>query len=484
MRGKISLAHYKSELIAKGEKLSPNDFAARVAESENGVPQLLQGVRQLKKGAALPDHYPPRMQVTHSGRALVGFREHDWIEDKVTNHWEQLAADLKTNEQTLIEIRAALAKPVLNSQLDYLLGMKIPVTNLTSAKALTQWFGAASQLALHEGRNHAALEFLLPHIRLPRLLQEDHIAISELVRDAVAAIAKTATWEALQADGWTDEDLTRMQEAWTTQDFCESMTHGLEGEVVFGDTSFELLRKSNGETVHAFYWMEEYAPVEDSDRPFWERTLRAIPYGDVTANFLKQQIYCRIWCFAWLDQDEVFYVERTHLLLQINRTATAGKSFAETRPAIDRFEAESLNRNLYDRLRYPNPQSLISLSKVVNKAMRAETERSLAICAIALKRYGLRHRESPASLAALVPEFVPSVPIDYMDGKPMKYHLNPDGSFTLYSVGEDVKDDGGDASPLPGNESSRVLWHRKDFVWPSPALPEEVEAWRKEAAKN
>jgi hypothetical protein len=111
--------------------------------------------------------------------------------------------------------------------------------------------------------------------------------------------------------------------------------------------------------------------------------------------------------------------------------------------------------------------------------MRGDTERSIVICAIALKRYLLRHRKFPSSLELLVPEFVSSVPVDYMDGGPLKYRLNSDGSFTLYSVGDDGKDDGGDAELSPGKSSTRNLWDRKDFVWPAPASPEEVAAYRR-----
>jgi hypothetical protein len=71
-----------------------------------------------------------------------------------------------------------------------------------------------------------------------------------------------------------------------------------------------------------------------------------------------------------------------------------------------------------------------------------------------------------------------------MDGKPVKYHLNAGGSFTLYSVGEDGKDDGGDASAAPEHQDSASSWFRKDFVWPSAASPEEAEAYRNQAVKN
>jgi len=67
-----------------------------------------------------------------------------------------------------------------------------------------------------------------------------------------------------------------------------------------------------------------------------------------------------------------------------------------------------------------------------------------------------------------------------MDGKPIKYALKADGSFLLYSVGEDGQDDGGSNEMLPKKTNSNNLWERKDFVWPAPASPEETEAWRKE----
>jgi len=116
--------------------------------------------------------------------------------------------------------------------------------------------------------------------------------------------------------------------------------------------------------------------------------------------------------------------------------------------------------------------------------MRAETERSITLCAIAIERHFLRHSQYPETLDALVPEFLAVVPIDYMDGQPMRYRRNTNGGFTLYSVGEDGEDDGGDAVLQPNLPGSLNLWQRKDFVWPRPALPEEVEVWRRERAST
>ena len=172
-------------------------------------------------------------------------------------------------------------------------------------------------------------------------------------------------------------------------------------------------------------------------------------------------------------------------IIEMARDAAVEESYVEVLPVMDQIDREIPNKNFYDELRFPlSPQSLMSLSRTVKKAMKAETERSIATCAIALKRYSILHGKSPTSLDSLVTEFLPSLPVDYMDGKPLKYRRNADGGFTLYSVGEDGKDDGGDASLLPDKTGSRNRWSRKDFIWPAPALPEEVEVWRREAAKN
>jgi len=484
IRGKITLGRYKRELIAKGEKISPRDFVALPRGQENAAPEVYEALKRLSEGAVLPNKYPPAMRLTPAGRAVICFRESQWVEGKVTNGWEELSADLKSNEVVLAQIRASLEKPVLNNDLDYSQGFNLRLTHLMHAKRLVNWFGPAAQLALREKRNEAALEALTAQIRAPRLLEEDRLAISELVRIAVAAIARATTWEAMQADGWTDEQLFKLQDVWASQHFTTATANALQGEAAFASASYEMMRKSNENAVDSLYGLDQFFSLDDSDRPWWEGTLRHIPYGEEVADFLKKQVYCRVWRFAWLDQDEYHNLKIMQQLLGMARSAAEAKSFAGVRSDIDQLESGNSVRSFYDRLRYPAPDLGITLSRVVNKAMRAETERSIVICAIALKRYSLRHGKAPGSLDSLVPAFVQAVPIDYMDGKPMKYQLNADGSFSLYSVGEDLHDDGGDAALQTGRTNLRNLWARKDFVWPSAASPEEVEAYRKESAKK
>jgi hypothetical protein len=401
----------------------------------------------------------------------------------VTNNWNQVFYDLEANKAALDRIRAALEKQVLDNRVDLSLGSKMTFSHLAPAKSLTYWFSAGTQLALHKNRPHEALAYLRSQIGLPRLLTEDRLAISELVRIAIAAWARNGTWEALQAADWNDEDLAQIQSAWDDQHFLSGLARGLEGEVVFQLSSYDLIRKSNEEAFQMLYALEASLYLEGTERPPSKLTLRDL-LGDSVADFLKKQVFCRVWRFAWLDQHERHDLEHMERLLNVARDAAKHKSYAVADPAVFLSLEDTYDKNFYNRLRYPDTESAISLSRTVARAMRAETERSMVICAVALKRFSLRHGAPPGSLDSLVPEFVSSVPVDYMDGKPLKYRLNADKTFVLYSVGEDGKDDGGDTALVPGKAGLRNLWGRKDFVWPAPALPEEIEAYRREAAKN
>jgi hypothetical protein len=100
--------------------------------------------------------------------------------------------------------------------------------------------------------------------------------------------------------------------------------------------------------------------------------------------------------------------------------------------------------------------------------MKNLTQHQMVITAIALKRYALRHGQPPANLASLVPEYLNELPTDLMDGQSLRYQLNPDGTFVLYSVGENLRDDGGDFTSESGNDRWQEAspWSGRDWVWP------------------
>lgn len=81
------------------------------------------------------------------------------------------------------------------------------------------------------------------------------------------------------------------------------------------------------------------------------------------------------------------------------------------------------------------------------------------------------------TLVALVPAFLPAVPHDPMDHQSLRYRLEADGRYVLYSIGVDGKDDGGRADTAKTGEVFRGWRPEKmyDVVWPqaAEALPKK-----------
>jgi hypothetical protein len=82
--------------------------------------------------------------------------------------------------------------------------------------------------------------------------------------------------------------------------------------------------------------------------------------------------------------------------------------------------------------------------------------------ACALERFRESRGAYPASLDELVPEFLAAVPLDVIDGAPVRYARSADQSFQLYSIGLNGKDDGGSAVI---DRRSVGMYKARDWMW-------------------
>jgi hypothetical protein len=127
------------------------------------------------------------------------------------------------------------------------------------------------------------------------------------------------------------------------------------------------------------------------------------------------------------------------------------------------------------------------ISSSVRKTMQMETADRVVVTAIALKRFQVQHGKWPATLTELVPEFFSSVPIDPYAGTPLHYHPKADGTYLLYSVGDNGKDDGGDpTNSTSGGSNPNYSWQNlraRDWVWPQPATAAEIQNFHEHPPK-
>lgn len=90
-----------------------------------------------------------------------------------------------------------------------------------------------------------------------------------------------------------------------------------------------------------------------------------------------------------------------------------------------------------------------------------------AVVACALERWRLANASYPERLDRLVPTMLKAVPLDVLDGKPLRYVRAAPDRFVLYSIGWNGKDDEGRIALR--DDQSRVNEKEGDWVWQSRA---------------
>jgi hypothetical protein len=468
VHGTLALKACRREFIAEGINMTPRGFLPASSDKTNGALAITEAVSKFPKASVLARSSPPRMILTEDGYGVPGYQQEKWDDMNGSNSWDQAAAELEQNRLVLDQARSGFEQPVIETPLDFTQGpmMKFPL--LPCIKPLSRWFSAGTALELRRKDTHRAAEYLRAQILLPRTVSRDRTVITEIVRTSTEILARFSTWDALQADGWSDEDLASIQQAWEQQHFALPMCDAFEAEIGDLQTGLDLLHRSNDNAFTMLYGMEEYFPVADSERPAWERVVRRWPSGDRISRFIEREIYCQIWRFAWLDQYECRYLTDWDKVRGLMKSAAREKSYQIAAVQVVELESIWANRSLYDRLRYPNSGSPFKATSMIERALRAETERSIALCAVAIKRFELRHGRLPDKLEVMVPEFLEVIPVDWMDGKAIRYRPLSGGGFVLYSVGSDGADNGGDSRIVPGIVTKNG-WERRDFLWPMPA---------------
>jgi len=124
-------------------------------------------------------------------------------------------------------------------------------------------------------------------------------------------------------------------------------------------------------------------------------------------------------------------------------------------------QISSLNKwnpyTFFDATYMPN------LARATQVLAYAQTELNEAQIACALERYHLQYGVYPASLDALAPHYIETLPHDIIDGGPLIYRPTSDGKFLLYSIGWNEKDDGGQITKAMKN--GQIDFTQGDWVW-------------------
>jgi len=461
---RLARQRYEAQLRAGGEKLAFEELTrGRRPATADTYSIITNAAAKLNGGRLYPGMLEQRKYV-RPGQAGVTWRQATpvWPQPSgpgSVGTWEEFAAQMQAAQGALRELREALKQPAADAgpATNMLLSRRV---NFVSTRIAAQWLMGAAESDLHQGRLEAGLRNMEALVALAQMERDEYALLAQMIRVAVAGLGLMTTWEALQAPGWTEPQLARLQQAWEPVDLVEAAEKGLLGERAAGYEWFAQARHSSGPEIGRKL------------RATWYTGLG--PSKAILGNAFTDHLLYPAYKITSIDTDELFYLETMQAGIAALRLVKAHRPWPEANRAVIKAGARlGQLAGALDRIRYFfSLLSIPNYTRAGEMAVQRETERQMTLAAIALKRYELRHGQLPPSLAALVPELLPAVPYDCMSGKPLIYRLKPDGSYLLYSAGMDGTDDGGDPTPPPGSPAG--LWTGRDAVWPSPAaMPDQ-----------
>jgi hypothetical protein len=488
-RPERAVEKYKRELIAAGEKLTiPEVLPEPLPADRNGVGIFLHAQPLvMNRRSLLGTNSPLAMRMVAPGRALVGWAQPD-VRDDTTNSWEEVNAAAAVDEEALADLAKIIELPALDFQLNYNQGFSLLLPNLSQLKGTVQRLSAAAICDVHDNNPQQALLKLRTMLALVKGMEDERLIISQLVRVSMNQITMSATWEFLQSPQVTDAQLAELERDWLALSFLRGAENALVMERAMSETTLARMRQSSAEFRNVATGFSTRAAA--SSGAWWEQ-------AGASALMVSRE---SVWRFAWSYPDELKALHGHQAVIKASRMASGPggfktaldeqeKSLAALGLETKKSDSETLLFDFDDmNLKSLFSHSVLSLQRFLNRIMVADVSKELTTTAIALKRYESKHNGRAPDLAALIPEYLPRLPRDPVDGKALRYVPARNGFFVLYSVGADGVDDGGNpASTISDNTpvtsatlSRRYGWQNgKDYVWPQPASAEQQEAYYK-----
>ncbi len=338
--------------------------------------------------------------------------------------------------QVLALLHQAAQMEQCQFDLEYGEGYAMLLPHVAKMRNVVRWKRVATIVALVDGRTDEAVEHWLDSLAMVRHQEGQKVFISELARLACLSISLDTLQAMVQERKLDQSHVSRGLDTLAGMEARDSFAEGYRSEITFGfhlmDLSYEQIRESLG---------GECASPELS---------------------LLLRLYCSPLGRPWRQYDQW-----TRLCIHREAIQLGEQPYCQIHQQLQQLEPKLPHTGECWAQPLMTPMLLPALGRRWQVVARAEARVALARTALALERYRLLHGEYPKSVAHLTPDILPHVPVDPFDGQPLRY-VNSDERVAVYSIGEDLQDDG-------GSEEGGVWGRPQDIVFTLRRAPRPTE---------
>jgi len=440
LRGRWAWERHLRDLAAKGINL---DIKALIpppvpdAENVAAAPIFAELFATNRPGKArlIAMKLPKGKRVGNEGWRAGLHQDLSVWREALTN--DNLLAALERYAPELKEVELALQRPKVCSPVKYEEGYAALLPHGAALLNLGKIYNAKAQAEVEAGQMANAFRDLKTMFRLGGLIKDEPSIIMMLVRVATYHFPLQSLWDGLAVHAWTDEQLADLQSALEQVDMLAHL-----------EISWMAERGMNVWILQTCLKDPRKISVLSFDESASSPPLIALwPRGWFYQNALRMDTMC---------DEKIMRAVNVHAArISPLLVDSADKRISKLPSNVFNVAAKIL---------------LPAVKGMCVKTVAGQTYLSEASVACALERYWLQHRRYPAALAELVPQFLAAVPHDVVDGQPLRYRLDSEGGFVLYSIGWDLVDDGGTIAwkkPDAPAERPKLDLEKGDWVWRS-----------------
>jgi hypothetical protein len=362
-------------------------------------------------------------------------------------------------------IREALKRPYARMDGDYSKPYEQPIPNFIAVRMIAQTLASRAQCYLLLGQPDKALQELTLMHDMRRLLEaaptgKPMTLVTAMINVAVTGLYVDALAEGFRLHAWQEPQMAALQEQLKEINLPPILAVSFKTEQV---AQLHIYTHTNETTQAAHFFADLSGLYEVADLVLDDASASGKAKAGAMSRLLKYptSLLLKFAPRGWWYQNVVYCVV-------IGSKSSDGFDLEHDTIAPRVFDGAA--RNLKQSQDHKSPFKLLAAIILPNTAKATQTtahnqtmvNEAQIVCA--LERYRLANGEYPGTLDALSPQFIEKLPHDIIGGEPLIYRRTADGTFLLYSIGWNEKDDGGQQVTAQ-TKNGGTDFTKGDWVW-------------------